>query len=132
MVRSLVVGVMLVGMAGCHAGTSAEKFAPANGPRGIWAELHLGRASIEGELLEVQDSALLLLRANEVVLVPLGEIRAGEFRQRGILIHRGEFIGRESAAELRLVSRYPTGLTPELRARLLAALGQAEPARVAP
>jgi len=55
----------------------------------------------------------------------LGAIRAGYFRKSGILIARGR-IDPTHREQLRLVSRFPAGLSPELRARLLAAYGQTE------
>ena len=126
--RSLTVAVAL-GIGACHAGPDTQHFAPAVQPRGIQVNVELRGSRIPGELLEVQDSALLLLRptGTQVVLVPLREIRSAVFQQRGVLIYHGAFVGGGTAAQLRLLSRYPTGLTPGLRSALLAAYGQSEP-----
>lgn len=132
MLRLLLLSLVLLGAAACHSGPSATTFGPAIGPRGIEADLRGLGLRIQGELLEVQDSALLVLQRDEVILVALRQIGIGGFRQRGVLIQRGRFVRGRSAAELRLVSRYPQGLTPELRARLLAAHGQTEPRRPVP
>lgn len=128
--RSLMVPAVILGFSACWVGPKASKFAPANAPQGIEADLRLSnermRVQVKGELLEVQDTGLVVLSADRVVYVPLGAIDAGWFRRGGILIAEGEFAsGKE--AWLRSVSRFPAGMSPEIRARLLAAYGQTEP-----
>jgi hypothetical protein len=130
MLRSLMVSVAVLGFSACMVGPSTRTFAPANWPDGIEADLRLKRSRIQGELLAVQDSALLVLRDDRVVLVLLAAIRVGSFSQRGVLVENGHAL-RGTLPRLRLVSRFPAGLTPELKARLLAAYGQTEP-EVAP
>ncbi len=49
--RALVMPVVLLALTACHVGPSAENFAPAIGPDGIWAELGLKGVRVEGELL---------------------------------------------------------------------------------
>ena len=128
MLRSLIVPAAVLGFSACMVGPSGANFAPANWPDGIEADLRLKGSRIQGELLEVQDSALLVLRDDRVVLVPLAAIRVGSFRQRGVLVENGR-ARRSALLDLKLVSRFPAGLTPELKARLLAAYGQTEPDR---
>jgi hypothetical protein len=124
-----MVSVAVLGFAGCAVGPTTRNFGPAAGPRGIAADLRVrwgptGR--IQGEVLEVQDTALVLLSANRVVLVPIRAIGVGKFSRRGTLIEEGR-VSRRSLDRLRIVSRFPAGLTPEVRARLLAAYGQTAP-----
>ena len=123
MLRASAVAIIFWGVLACYVGPSTRTFAPAHGPDGIEADLRLEGARVRGELLEVQDTALVLLRINRVVLVPLAAIRVGSFSQRGVLVEDG-YVARGALAQLRLVSRFPAGLTPKLRARLLAAYGQ--------
>jgi len=114
--------------AACYQGhgPTISNFEPAQGPRGIDADLRLQNRHVRGELLEVQDSALIVLTdSDKVVSVPVSGIRAGAFDKLGVMIDEG--IPPESAlATLRPFSRFPTGLTNELWARLLAAYGQTE------
>jgi hypothetical protein len=128
--HAAAVVIALWSVLACYVGPNVENFGPANGPEGIEAELRLRaagkRGTVLGEVLEVQDTALLVLRANRVVLVPLRVIQTGRFRDRGVLIENGG-IARGALSRLRLVSRFPAGLTPEIRTRLLAAYGQTEP-----
>ncbi len=128
MLRSLIVPAAVLGFSACMVGPGTRTFAPANWPDGIEADLRLKGSRIRGELLEVQDSALLVLRDDRVVLVPLAAIRLGSFRQGGVLVENGR-ARRAALLDLKLVSRFPAGLTPELKARLLAAYGQTEPDR---
>jgi len=129
--RAFLVPLLIAVIWGaCYTGPSVRSFAPAQSPRGIWADLRVdrGKARIQGELLEVQDSALLVLRDGprpRVTIVPLRAIRAGFFPKLGTLRGAGRMAPKERE-RLRLVSRFPAGLTPELRARLLSAYGQTE------
>jgi len=129
--RALVVAAVLLGLAGCYVGPRDGTFAPANGPRGITADLRLKGSRIQGELLEVQDTALLMLRDERVLLVPLRAIRRGRFGGRGAWVGGGEVRGKV-LTRLRLMSRFPAGLTPEMRTKLLAAQGQTDIEGVAP
>ena len=127
--RSSIVLALIFGFMGCAVGPTTRTFGPATGPQGIAANLRVRwgpKGRIQGELLEVQDTALVLLSANRVVLVPLRVIIAGQFSRRGTLIEEGR-ASRRSLDRLRTVSRFPAGLTPEIRTRLLAAYGQTAP-----
>jgi hypothetical protein len=121
-----MVPVAVLGFSACMVGPSTRTFTPAKRPQGIEADLRLKGARVQGELLEVQDTALLVLRADRVVLVPLRVIKAGRFRNGGALVWNGQ-ASRGTLPRLRLLSRFPAGLTPEVRARLLALYGQTEP-----
>ena len=122
---------LLVVAGACFTGPSVRTFAPARSPGGIAADLQLDRKThIQGEVLEVQDTALLVLQRNaRVIIVPIGRIRYGYFVKRGVLIQSG-WISAKDRERLRIVSRFPAGLTAELRARLLSAYGQTEPDQV--
>ena len=112
--------------AACYHGPSISEFGPVQGPHGIDADLRLQKTRVRGELFEVQDTALIVLTdSNKVVSVPLRAIRAGLFAKLGTLLIEG-WEPQSALAKLRSFSRFPFGLTPELRARLLAAYGQTE------
>ena len=119
-----VAGALL--LAACYHGPSIYTFDPVNRPSGVDADLRLQKTRVSGELLEVQDSALIVLTdSKKVVSVPLRAIRAGVFDKLGTLLIEG-LEPQSALAKLRSFSRFPFGLTPELRARLLAAYGQTE------
>src|SRR6184192_2685964 len=108
---------------GCHIGGRVDRFAPATRPEGVAVALALrGGRTAQGELLAVQDTALVVLAQDTVTLVPYGAVETGRFSQVGEL--RATPPAPDFARRLRLVSRFPQGLTPDLLARLLAAHGQ--------
>jgi len=119
-----VAGALL--LAACYHGPSIDTFEPVQGPHGVTADLRFEDTRVRGELLEVQDTTLLVLTdSNKVVSVPLRSIRVGTFDKLDTMISEGMEL-QSALAALRPFSRFPTGLTPALRARLLAAYGQAE------
>jgi len=119
-----VAGALL--LAACYHGPSIYTWDPVQRPTGVDADLRLEKTRVSGELLEVQDSALIVLTdSKRVVSVPLREIRDGTFDKLGTLIVQG--VDTISAlVRLRPFSRFPAGLTPELRLRFLAVYGQTE------
>ena len=119
-----VAGALL--LTACYHGPSLYTFDPVRGPTGVDADLRLKKQRVSGELLEVQDSAVIVLTdSKRVVLVPLRAIQAGLFDKLGTLLIEG-LDPQPALAKLRSFSRFPFGLTPELRTRLLAAYGQTE------
>lgn len=122
MKRLWVYGPVLAALA-CHLGGRVNRFAPAKQPAGVAVTLSLkGGATGRGELLAVQDTALVVLVQDTVTLVPYRVLGAGRFSQVGDLTETPPT--KDFAGKLRLVSRFPQGLTPEMLARLLAAYGQ--------
>lgn len=127
MIRAHAVAGMSVLAAGCLLGTPAGKFEPARGPRGVSATLQLiDRGRLEGELLAVADSALII-RSTSIAVVRYPSIRTGQFRQVGYVQFRSRPPSNRDREQLRLVSRFPQGLGPELMKHLLQAYGQSEP-----
>ncbi len=108
---------------GCSVGGRVDRFAPAHRPEGVAVTLGLrGGRKAQGEPLAVQDTALLVLAQDTVTLVPYNAVVNGEFSQVGELVELPP--APDFATALRLVSRFPQGLSPDLLARLLAAHGQ--------
>ncbi len=125
-----VVPIVLVGwlgLTGCHVGPRPETFPPALGPEGVAARLVTrSNRTLRGEVLVVQDTALILRGGDSLYVVPLAAIRQGTFPQViEAEIRKGEFVqwgtGR---ARLQLVSRFPQGLSEDRLQALLAAYGQ--------
>lgn len=127
MIRMLRPAMMSTALltAACYHGPDLRNYQPANSPKGIEAELRLEESRVRGELLEVQDTALVVFTDyGKVVLVRIDDISVGVFAQRGQLLS-GAYDAR-ALGELRLLSRFPAGMTPAIRARLLAAYGQTQ------
>ncbi len=125
--------------AGCGYGMTAEKFRQTSSPQGVSTRIATPETLFRGELIEVQAPGLLILTSSSgpdsaprqerlLRLVPYGGIRSATFDQLG---GRYEISGGRSPsdtvrARLRLVSRFPCGLAPELLQQLLASCGQTE------
>jgi len=130
MKRALPVVLLL---AACYIGPGIDTFAPARGPRGVAAEVRLRDrgGEVKGELLAVEDSALLVLREQRIVRVPLHAISWARFPQTNVLIDRRNLLPAQRD-RLRQLSRFPAGVSPDVMARLLVAHGQVEPDLVPP
>src|SRR5436309_2339387 len=76
-----VWGPMLATL-GCHIGGRVDRFAPATRPEGVAVALELrGGGRAQGELLAVQDTALVVLAQDTVTLVPYVVLETGQFSQ---------------------------------------------------
>ena len=113
-----------VGLLGCRVGQSAEKYPPAKTPLGVEATLVLIHQMFSAELLAVRDSEIVVLHGKQVTLVPYSAIRRGTFAHQSVTITGQHPPTVASLARLRLLSRFPQGISPELERRLLAAYGQ--------
>jgi hypothetical protein len=118
--RSLA-GLTLL-LTGCVVGTSAKSYQPAQEPEGAAIELKLdGGHAVEGELLAVQWDSLLVREGSRFVRVPIARLT----RTRGPKLNYSKpGLTADLRERLRLISRYPQGVTAELEQRLLAAYGQ--------
>lgn len=126
---------------GCSTGIEVADFKPAQGPAGVQMELKLDRDvlddnKIEGELLAIRPDGILLSvngymgsdsSVRRVVLIPFSMIDTAALEQMGKA--RVESQGEQSEIvlnRLRLVSRFPQGVSDELLTSLMNAYGQAE------
>ena len=102
-------------------GSSGSHYPPAQGPAGAIVSLDLeDKRRITGELLAVEEAALLLLQERAMTRVALPVIRSGKAPK---IYFSGAKLDAATRERLRLVSRYPQGVSPELEARLLQAYG---------
>jgi hypothetical protein len=126
-IHLLFVASLIAGGCVQTIGKGAEAFPVATSPAGVAAGVSVQSGGmIVGELLEVRDTALVLLRGTEVMLVPNALIvnvrfQGGNLRPQSLTPN--EFVG----GGLRLLARYPSGISPAVMAALLAASGRSEP-----
>ena len=112
----------LILMTACSVGTTGRNYAPAKGPAGATVTLELtGKRTMVGELLAVEPGTLLVLSGNQLFRVALLAFQSGKGPK---VVFRGTPLQDELRERLRLISRYPQGVSPELEARLLEAYGQ--------
>jgi len=122
---------LALGALACPIGASVGGFTPATGPAGITVVVRSDSVTVGGELLEAADTAMLVVDNQTVWLIPYRVVRGARFEKRGSLSFGGRRApDRSQLAEMRLLSRFPQGLAPELLQRLLQAHQQREPAVV--
>jgi len=119
-----LAGLTALALVGCHVGTRASSFAPAIDPEGVSAQIVTHAGTFEAELLAVSDTALLLLRNRTVVLASYAVIREATFQQVSEAVERGVAPDSATRKRLRLISRFPQGVSREQLRALLAAYGQ--------
>lgn len=125
---------------GCSTSVEVNNFKPAQGPQGVHIELKLNGDVIDGdkvagELLAVREDGLILSaekyaasarKTNTIVLIPYWMMNHAKLDQMGG--SKIESHGKEQNAayleKLRLVARFPQGLSDELLAALLRAMQQ--------
>jgi hypothetical protein len=111
----------LILLAACSVGTSGRSYPPAQGPAGAIVTLGFtDRRTMTGELLAVEAGSLLLLEGREVVRVALPVVQSGKAPK---VSFAGPTLDAATRERLRLISRYPQGVSADLEARLLEAYG---------
>jgi hypothetical protein len=125
----------------CAYGMTDEKFIPARTPHGIETIIRTPSIELRGELIELQDSGIVILslgiksasqgkqmekQERVLRLVPYASIRHSAFSQlsRPYAISGGRAPTGKVRERLRLVSRFPYGISPEVLTQLLHANGQ--------
>ena len=97
--------------------------------RGQEAFVGFGRFQSRGELLALNDTALVLLSAMSapVVIAPLALVQRIEFGAYTTYYIRNGALSADDREQLRWSSRFPQGLTKEAMTALLQAAGQQQP-----
>lgn len=120
-------------VAGCWTSPAPREFPPARAPGGVRTLLETQSGTqVSGELLEVRDSAYVVLFSNRVTIVPFLSLRHAEFQHQDW----GQFgsYTHPSAGmrdRMRWYSRFPFGMNDMALAALLQASGQTTPDVVA-
>lgn len=122
--RRIGTGLAALALAACHLGTRASSFAPAVDPEGVSVSITSRGAALEAELLAVSDTGLLLLRDRTVVFARYTAIREATFQQVSDVIDRGVTPDPATRERLRLISRFPQGVSAQRLRALLAGYGQ--------
>ena len=136
-------GLMFVlAAAGCSTSVAVKDFKPAQSPHGINMELTLNGNVIDGnkisgELLAVRGDGVLLSvedyldsgsKKEWVGLIPFWMMDTAKLEQMGSakVESQGEEKNKLYLDRLRLLSRFPQGLSDDLLAELLTIMGQEE------
>jgi hypothetical protein len=122
-VSGLGASALLLAAAGCRLGTQAKDYPPALRATGSTATVTTGNGTITGELLELRDTALVVL-ATQVTLVPMRVIQRAQFTDTRVTIDRRYALRPTETEELRGLARYPFGTPLAAMSKLLASKGQ--------
>lgn len=123
--RVLMIATVALLAGACSQGPSIRTLPHTTNPVGADITMDVYRTRYKGELIAVEDSGYVLRNStNRLVFVPFG------LNPRVLTAGFGRAIsGRpldEELRVLRLSSRYPYGLSPEVRRALLAQRSQTE------
>jgi len=112
--------------AACSFGPRVSRFGPATHVAGVGAKVARGDSTFGAELLAVTDTALLLVRDTRIVLAQYRSVDWVVFPSLSerYTITRGQPPAGQAREQLRLFSRYPSGVSASLLAELLAAYHQ--------
>jgi hypothetical protein len=125
MLRSIVAAAVCASLAACTLGPSAARHPLGRYAGGAEATLRTAGTRVSGELLEVQDTALLVLRDGErLTLVPYRLIRDGRVRFAAGSLRNGGTPDVALRQRLRRFSRFPQGVGMPLLQQLLTIYGQ--------
>jgi hypothetical protein len=113
---------------GCTFGMTARKYRPAQEPKGVNMRIDTAQGQFSGELIEVRDVGIIVLADQKLRLLPYTVILSSKIDQTE---SRYEISQRtvpkpEVQEHLRLLSRFPQGLTPDLMKQFLSEYGQTE------
>jgi len=124
--RAGMLALCLAG--GCRYGLTVESFPPARAPKGVTSKITTNRARFVAELIEVRDDGIVIFAQQRFRLLPYSVIVSSRFDGMSSADTISDRRPPKPAARerLRLVSRFPQGLSPELLQKLLEANGQTE------
>jgi hypothetical protein len=117
----------LVATSGCHIGMTGAELPVATQPDGGRVSLTTASGKYAGELLAVQDDGFVI-SSDRIVFVPFSALLDLRVERMGPQFHlrKAEVPTGERLARFRAVSRFPQGLTPNIRSVLLAQRSQAD------
>jgi len=121
-----ILGSFLCLAGGCSYGMTVKKFPPARNPAGLTLHVKTVERDFLGELIEVREAGIVVLAEQKVRLLRYNIIALATPREGGTraLLRNQRAPDAVSREDLRLLSRFPQGLSPEVLANLLAANNQ--------
>ena len=114
-----------------RTGATLENFPPATTGRGVTTSLQTRQRKVWGELIEVRDVGIVILD-QKLLFVPYSAIVKADFEKVDSRYTLKEQRTPDSGilVQLRLISRFPQTLSPDLMVQLLAAHKQASLASI--
>ena len=125
--KKMLAVVAVSALVGCHVGRSGADLPVAKQPGGAQVSVRVSSGSYGGELLAVSDDGVFI-SSDRIVFAPFSAIMSFSADEMGrqFRLEKGEVPSIEKLARLRAVSRFPQGLTPNIRSVILGQRSQAE------
>jgi len=116
----------LLPLVACHIrmGADPAMYPPARRAAGTTAYATMRSGAIQGELLEVRDTALVLRTADRIVLLLTAQAQHLDFEDMRRNRRVNDSLTGTDRERLRLLSRYPQGIPPAALTELLSHRGQ--------
>jgi hypothetical protein len=127
--RNFILIAAMMTLNACAIGGNAENWAVAKGPAGAMVDVKTSSANMKAELMEVGDEGVVLRRSDgKLVFARYASINHLRASRQGAGYKAGGRVRPSAVAmeNLKLISHFPHGITPEIRARLLTNAGQSE------
>jgi hypothetical protein len=125
MVRMMAALLLTALTAACNIGPRGEGTALAQSPRGALVELTTTAGELQGELLEMRSTGVVMLSdAGQITLVQYEAVRGGRVENGPRNLNGRQMADGRVNQLMRRMSRFPQGLSAELEAELLRAHGQ--------
>lgn len=129
--RQVATVAAVLSTVACAYGPKVMSFDPATGPRGVSTTFIAASGDVRtGELLEVRETGLLIGGEKSIFFVPYEALQSATFKDMSLKVGGRRAPSAKQLSTLRLVSRFPQGLSPPLLQQLLEARGQSEPRQV--
>lgn len=117
---SRIPGVFLVALTACSLGGAVSGWRPSTQAAGTEIELDLGNLrKVKGELITLDSAGFLVLESGRLVRVDSLAVKGGSGYKTGF----DSPLSNGARERLRLMSRYPQGVSPEVERGLLEAYG---------
>lgn len=118
--RHWVTSLVLMALTGCSIGGAVSGWRPSTQAAGTEIELDLGNLrKVKGELITLDSAGFLVLESGRLVRVDPVAVKSGS----GYKTDFDSPLSNDDRERLRLMSRYPQGVSPEVERGLLEAYG---------
>ena len=118
--RRGLTGLILLGLSACSIGGAVSGWRPSTQAAGTEIELDLGNLrTVKGELITLDSAGFLVLESGRLVRVDPIAVKGGS----GYKTSFDSPLSNDARERLRLMSRFPQGVSPEVERSLLEAYG---------
>ena len=116
---TILVAPMLLAACVLHTGHQPSDFEPARTAQGVHASLTVGPTRVDGELLEVRDTGLVVHTPTQLAFIPFSAVTQGTFGSSDVILANARKPDYPDLYKLRMVSRFPYGIPDAALQQLL-------------